>query len=568
MKPLLLLLFFFTFSLIAKPYSTIISGPFEDILFDITQDYNRDISAVGFSQNYKQDFQAKKTYRSAFDYLEAVGSKKGEQLHLIRLNKDAKISFDFLNKLPRFNRGVSIIKSVGNGYFIGGYTQDGELLLLRLSGMGSIQFQRQFGTKNYDRLNRLVSLRDGGVLAIGSSMTSRSRKDTPYTQGIGLNDIYITRFDKSGNILWSKKYGTRADDRGIDAAEAFDGTLLILASSSEGQTQGITLMRLSEEGDKIWLNRYNTLGVFKAHRLISLRDNHFLTSISYYDKNRIEQTRLVKFDLQKNILQEHNITTSGSNIIRDIKERSNGAIVGVGQHTTRLKTEAMAISLDNNLHPIWERYFDNYERSSFHALSLLHDGKIAIAGEVTKKGEEITDMWVIKLNRDGSTAQINSQKTSLYDALRHTFANEIKMKKITISKDLSINLIASELNFKVGEYHLSQVQRDFLHQFNAKLIKTLYPYKDQIIALHVNGHTSSEWGKLNQPKRYLNNVKLSSKRAFEVLAFSYQDHQVHAYQEWLSSILSSNAHSYAQRIMNKKEDKKASRRVNFKIKVK
>ena len=568
MKQLLLLLCVFTLSLMAKPYSVIIDGPFEDVLFDITQDYNRDISAVGFSQNYKQDSHSNQTYHSAFEYLDSLGAEQGEQIRLIRLNDQAQMNFDFFNKFPRFNRAVSLIKSSDGGYFIGAYTQDGELLLIKMSSQGALDFQRQFGTKNYDRMNRLIGLRDGGVLAVGSSMTSRSRKDSRYTQGIGLNDIYITRFDRQGNISWSKKYGSRHDDRGIDATEAFDGTLLILANSSQKKTQGIILMRLSEEGDKIWMRNYSSKGVLNAHRLITLRDNHFLTSISYYDKAHTEQTRLIKFDLQKNILQERNITTEGSNMISDIKERSNGAIVGVGHHTTRLKTEAMAISLDNRLQPMWQRFFDNYERSSFHALTLLHDGKIAIAGELTKKGSEISDMWVLKLNRDGKASQIKVASGSLYDALIQAFKDEILNKKIAITEDLHINLIAPELNFTVGQYKLTQQQMHFLHQFNAKLIQALIPFKKEILALHVNGHTSSEWGNLSQPERYLNNVGLSAKRAFSVLAFTYQDHQLKSEQEWLSSILSSDGHSYAQRVINKTENKKASRRVNFKIEVK
>ncbi len=565
MKQIFFILFLFTMSLLAKPYSAIISGSFEDVLFDITQDYNGEISAVGFSQNYRQDTDSNQLYNSAFEYLDSISSQNGEQLRLIRLNSQAKISFDFSNKLPKFNRGVSVVKTKDNGYFIGGYTQDGELLLLRLSNSGSIVFQREFGTKNYDRMNTLVALRDGGVLAVGSSMTSRSRQDSRYTQGIGLNDIYLTRFNQQGNILWSKKYGTRADDRGIDATEAFDGTLLILANSSKNSTQSITLMRLTEEGDKIWLHQYGTKGVLNAHKLITLKDNNFLTSISYYDKNHTQQTRLIKFDLQKNLLQEHNITTDGINILNDIKERSNGAIVGVGEHTTRLKTEAMAITLDNHLKPIWQRFFDNFERSSFHALSLLHNGDIAIAGELTKKGNEIRDMWIIKLHRDGSTSQTTSAKSSLYDLLCKTFAKEIKDKKISISKDLSINLIAPELNFKVGKYHLNQKQKSFLHNFNKKLIDILYQYKESIKALHVNGHTSSEWGSLIKENSYIKNMKLSNRRSFEVLKFIYNT-QSSKYKKFLTKILSANGYSYSKAIIkNNLENKKISRRVNFKI---
>jgi outer membrane protein OmpA-like peptidoglycan-associated protein len=389
-----------------------------------------------------------------------------------------------------------------------------------------------------------------------------------YTQGIGLNDIYITRFDYNGNISWSKKYGTRSDDRGIDAAEAFDGTLLILANSSENQTQDITLMRLSEEGDKIWLRRYKSKGVLNAHRLITLRDNHFLTSISYYDKRHQEQTRLLKFDLQKNLLQEHNITTDGSNIISDIKERSNGAIVGVGHHTTKLKTEAMAITLDNHLRPIWERFFNNYERSKFNALTLLHDGKIAIAGELTDRGSEITNMWIIKLNCDGSTAQISLKSDTLYAKLLEIFADEIKTKQLSIDESLTIKLISPNLNFKVGEYRLDTQQSKFLQTFNNKLINLLYSYKDDIKTLHVNGHTSSEWGGFGVDKGYLKNMDLSSKRALSVAQFLYTKQKSEDKKEFLRDILSSDAHSYAQRVIDKTENKKASRRVDFKIELK
>jgi len=569
MKQLLLLLCIFTLSLMAKPYSIIIDGPFEDLLFDITQDYNRDISATGFSQHFSQDIHSQQKHYSAFDYLESLSSQNGEQMRLIQLNDKGKINFDFSTTLSRFNRAVSLIKTGDNGYFIGGYTQDGKLLLLKISSSGSLAFTRQFGTKNYDRMNRLIALRDGGVLAVGSSMTSRSRKDTLYTQGIGLNDIYLTRFDHKGNITWSKKYGTRSDDRGIDAAEAFDGTLLILSTFSDHKIQGISLMRLNEEGDKIWMRNYQSNGVLNAHRIITLRDTHFLTAISYYDSKHAEQTRLIKFDLQKNILQEHNITTEGTNVITDIKERANGAIVGVGYHTTHLKTEAMAMTLDNTLTPLWKRYFDTYERSQFHALSLLHNGNIAIAGELSQKASEVTDMWIIKLNRDGSTAEIGAHDNSLYDALCKTFEQEIREKKVTISKHLNIAISAPQLKFKVGEYRLNAKQKHFLSHFNKKLIQTLYPYKDKIHSLHVNGHSSSEWGDLNQPKRYLNNLELSVKRAFDVVAFTYQDPELHPYQKWMSSLLSSDGHSYTHAVVKKnREIKEASRKVNFKIELK
>ncbi len=206
----------------AAPYSILVDSGFQDRCYDITEDHHREISAVGFSQHFQSEALPERVvYSNAFDYLQSVRKSPGEQIRLVRLNGEGAITFDFSNNLSRFNRAVSVVKTADNGYFVGGYTQEGELLLLRLSVSGSILFEKTFGTRNFDRMNRLVALRDGGVLAVGSSMTSRSHSDPLYEQGLGLNDIFLSRFDQNGRVLWSKKYGTLSDDRGMDAAEAF-----------------------------------------------------------------------------------------------------------------------------------------------------------------------------------------------------------------------------------------------------------------------------------------------------------------------------------------------------------
>jgi outer membrane protein OmpA-like peptidoglycan-associated protein len=156
----------------------------------------------------------------------------------------------------------------------------------------------------------------------------------------------------------------------------------------------------------------------------------------------------------------------------------------------------------------------------------------------------------------------------LYAKLLEIFADEIKTKQLSIDESLTIKLISPNLNFKVGEYRLDTQQSKFLQTFNNKLINLLYIYKDDIKTLHVNGHTSSEWGGLGVDKGYLKNMDLSSKRALSVAQFLYTKQKSEDKKEFLRDILSSDAHSYAQRVIDKTENKKASRRVDFKIELK
>ena len=124
----------------AAPYSILVDSGFQDRCYDITEDHHREISAVGFSQHFQSEALPERVvYSNAFDYLQSVRKSPGEQIRLVRLNGEGAITFDFSNNLSRFNRAVSVVKTADNGYFVGGYTQEGELLLLRLSVSGSIR---------------------------------------------------------------------------------------------------------------------------------------------------------------------------------------------------------------------------------------------------------------------------------------------------------------------------------------------------------------------------------------------------------------------------------------------
>jgi len=165
MKLTLLFISLLFISLSAKnnDYSTIIDKEFNNKLLDIRQDYDRDISAVGFVRKYitKQN-KNNGIYSSAFEYLDTVGNAHGTQMQLVKLNsKSGKVVLDKSSKLSNFSEAIALTKTPSNGYYIGGHTMDGQLILLKLDAQANLIFKKNFGTKNFDRLNNIVQLSDG-----------------------------------------------------------------------------------------------------------------------------------------------------------------------------------------------------------------------------------------------------------------------------------------------------------------------------------------------------------------------------------------------------------------------
>jgi len=547
-----------------QDFSVIINKPFNANLFGIVEDYDRTISAVGFSKNYNQKTNISRSYSDAFEYLATVSKKYGSQMHLIKVNNSANVTLSKVSHLSKFNEAVALVKTPTNGYFVGGYTMDGSLLVMKLDNQGNTHFIKTFGTKNYDKMNNLILLSDGGVLAIGSSITSRDSHDNIFNTGLGNNDIFLTRFSREGHILWSKKYGTLHDDRGIDAVEARDGSIIVIGTTSHKKSRDVTIMRITENGNKIWLKHYgekvNTTDKLLPKKIIRLKDNNFLIALSQLNSMQKEHIRFIKLDLYQNILIDREIFTTYPSVINDIKEFSNGNIIAVGYVQGSYNTDALAMILDSTLTLLNQEHYGDNNYDIFNATTILHNSQIAVAGAHTATNSQETDMWIVKLNSDASMVKLPVQSDDFYTELCKLFQQEINNKEIRIYRDLTIELTAPRILFKVGESKLTQIQKLFLEKFSAKLISFLYHYKKRIQRFEVDGHTSQEWAKVSFKERYLKNEKLSLNRSYETLQyiFSQEPREV---QEWLITVLKGSGYSYSQKMNTPKK----SRRVSFKI---
>ncbi|MDK9694083.1 MAG: hypothetical protein OEL19_07565 [Sulfurimonas sp.] len=573
-----LLTIFLASSIFAKtvPFSLIIDEPFNNALFDVTEDYDRSISAVGFIKPYKNTATKNDgVYTNAFDYLTSLSNSHSSALHLVKVNSDAEIAIRKSLNISQFTEGMGIVKTPQNGYIVGGNTLDGSLILAKLDADANLLFHKIFGTPKQDKMNKIVLMRDGGVLVVASSVTAKTTTDNLFKSGLGLSDIYLTRFSSSGEMLWSKKYGTPYDDSGVDAAEAQDGTIMLLGQINSENSKNPTLLRITQDGEKIWLfeikGQKNTI----AHKITKLRDNNFILSLSQMDATGKEQVRLVKVDLHQHILQDKTISTTYASVLYDIKESADGKLFGVGKVRDGYNTDALAMLFDDRFTMLNQEHYGSDAYDALHALVLLHNSQIAAVGVHTNTSSQESDMWVVKLNPDLTMAKVTkkeviqpstaSKSSDIYTQLLSLLKDEIDAKKIALHKDLSIDIIDKNLYFEKGEFVLSAKQKEFLQKFGAKLLSFLEKNKQLITTLEVSGHTSSEWGTTDFSQRYLGNADLSMKRSFSTMShlFGLQNQER---QKWLSEILKGSGLSFSKKVTaQESEDMEKSRRVSFKI---
>lgn len=601
MKSLLISIFLFSslYGAISEfksdDYQILIGKNFDDEALDIVEDYDYNISVIGYTQDYQTSSKSSGSFHNAFDYLSSIQAKNGEQLRIIKLNPSANIVNDKSFALKEYNRGTNILKTVQNGYLIGGYTHNGQMIISSLDAQAKPSYIKQFGTANFDQLHALISLSEGGSVAIGTSQTSRNTHDNMFVQGLGKSDVYLVKYKENGQVRWKKKYGSSNKDIGIDGAGTSDGGFILLGLSQEGKDFILSASKINDTGDIVWIKKFPKVGRQNAFKIIKTIRGNYLISASFENKDNQDNIRLIHIDNEGNILWERSYYNDAHEHLNDISVDFKGNIIAVGysQNSSQANLDALVRYYDHKGNIIWERKFGKDRHDAFKSVTLLHDNTFAIAGFSTSFADKKRQIWILKLNDDGSLVKKKVKEyKDIYNALENAFVSTGKKQnikpeelskfntstntvsespkqtegtktKVSIYKDLRIT--HDSLIFKQGSSTLTAKHKTILKEFIPRLMKTLEPYKDQIKNIQIQGYTSSEWH-APETQRYLNNAKLANERALSVLDYSYKLKAVKEHKNWMTQVFSTDGYSYSNLVYeDDKENKIRSRRVEFEI---
>lgn len=159
-------------------------------------------------------------------------------------------------------------------------------------------------------------------------------------------------------------------------------------------------------------------------------------------------------------------------------------------------------------------------------------------------------------------------KVNLNEALFEEFENDLKSWDASITKDNSIIFSSEEVLFEVSKSKINNKFKVVLQDFFSRYIKILTTpeYKNEILELRVEGHTSDSWSNATSKEEiYLKNMQLSQDRAYEVLSFCYslEKQTIVENRIWLEKHFRANGMAFS-----KLKDAEKSRRVEFTIQMK
>ncbi|PKL78481.1 MAG: hypothetical protein CVV25_11360 [Ignavibacteriae bacterium HGW-Ignavibacteriae-4] len=157
----------------------------------------------------------------------------------------------------------SIYKTIDDGFIIAGLSisNDGvfkdtkgafDFVTLKFNRKGEIEWSKNYGGGSDDIINDIIQTSSGEYIAAGYSQS----RDSDLSGNNGQDDLVIIRINELGEIIWIRHYGGSRWDEARSVIEKKDGSLITVGYSNSNDGD----IKLNKGGHDILLLRLDSLG--------------------------------------------------------------------------------------------------------------------------------------------------------------------------------------------------------------------------------------------------------------------------------------------------------------------
>jgi hypothetical protein len=337
---------------------------------------------------------------------------------------------------------ADILLTADNKYIIAGSTNSkdfdvtqnrgGEdVWVVKLDEDGTLLWQKTYGGTGNEGATSIKQTKDGGYMLLGVT----NSKDGDFIASKGGLDIFLSKLDAQGNILWTKIYGGSDYDFGSSFFETTTGEFVMSIVSKSSDLDfplnygdyDMWVMKLSAKGDIIWTKHFGGSRYDFSGDIIQADKNSYLLVgfTGSIDSDMVEhkgfldnkQDIWIKLDTMGQVLwhktygfEEYASFTQ----IRSVKSDSTGYIsvgacfTGGNYGTGHYGGEMYIAKLDKNGNLLWRKMLGGLAGDSASDVEILSDGSFVILGDSESKmsGDVTTnygyyDYWVVRLDSKG-----------------------------------------------------------------------------------------------------------------------------------------------------------------------
>jgi hypothetical protein len=318
-----------------------------------------------------------------------------------------------------YEEGSSIRPARDGGFIVAGKTSSkgagsSDVWLIMLDANGQVVWEKTYGGPGSEDAGAVVQLEDGGIVVAAT----REVKGEPEEE-----DGWIFKVDRSGNLLWDKRFGGDRYDRIHAVAESGDGGVVAVggtASKGAGALDGWAI-RLDKDGAVAWERTYGGEGRDELLSVQAAKGGGFVAAGTKARKGSVnEDGWVVMLGSDGEVRWE---TTAGGDrwerLVR-VRQTGDGGVIAAGESQSNAEqlSNLWLLKLGPEGAVQWDKQFGGPNDDRAASLVEKKDGGFVVCGTASRKLSEeeaivernpwgvsknylSSDLWVMDLGPAG-----------------------------------------------------------------------------------------------------------------------------------------------------------------------
>ena len=353
-----------------------------------------------------------------------------------KLNLTSKINWKRQIQQEDENIAVDITTDLNGNVYVIGYTEgeidtpsstnsNKDIIILKYNSSGKELWKKQIGPAEEDKGYALKVDNTGNFYVLGTSIG----EIITGTANVGNEDIYLAKYDASGNVLWEVQIATTDVDIGYDLELDSNNNIYIVGTTKNnldgnvGNTiEDIVVAKYNTSGTQQWIQQYGTARIDIGSSItIDYLDNVYITGHTVNTDGNYDIIIKKLSNSDGTVVWEKTIASSnsGEDYSYGITTDNMGYIYISGYTSGNLISPLSSFNkndffiakyLTSDGTQVWIRQYGSYlhDETSFSS-SITSDnyGNLYLCGhtkgnlEINNKNSVTNDLFIMKVNSDG-----------------------------------------------------------------------------------------------------------------------------------------------------------------------
>ncbi|MEO0191384.1 MAG: hypothetical protein ABIM46_01240 [candidate division WOR-3 bacterium] len=289
-----------------------------------------------------------------------------------------------------------LVLAPDGGFFVAGYTgsfgaDEWDVLAAKLSASGELEWAKRLGLATSEVVSTAVACSDAGLILAGGEYMGE--------QGF---DLTLLKLSAAGSRQWGMKLAGTGPDFAEGIAETDEGELVVVGwtmSWGEGYSD-VLVASFSEGGALNWARTYGSPEHDAGFGIARAQDGGFVVIGETWGLGALRSDILVlKIDSAGGLTWARRYEGVGSERGLSITKSPDGGYLISGE-TSTLDVLMMRVSESGDL--IWAKSFGGPEPDTLGMGILTAEGDLLVAGSTASVGAGLSDMFALRLPLDAN----------------------------------------------------------------------------------------------------------------------------------------------------------------------